>query len=595
MACSDHTERLLLTFTHLDPFDHNPFGPMTEKAILEDVVDGYMQRDLPLNVVVLDMEWHTQTKFPECDTFLGIKGWGGYTFNKTLFPDPNEFIDKLHEKDIHIALNLHPDGTIDACQEPYVDLAKALGVDPSTKVGLPDLDASQKNQSYCDAHFTYCIEPLNMDIVWTDTPSATTWSNYLYVRYPALRKNKRTINFSRYAGIGDQRKPIGFSGDTLRHFDTLQYEVYMTSRAGNVGFGWWSHDIGGFSGGYVNNTNHTESPELFLRWLQFATFAPIFRTHCRFCEQRIWTFGERWYPLMKATMVERHRLFPYINTHAHLHTYEKGRSLLVPIYWSSEKAASMDEAYEAKYTNTQYLFGMHFLVAPITMPLETTASKMIWLPPGEWANWHNASEVYQGPKELLLSDLKLEDSPVFVNTSSIIPTQADFKYNKTASGNSGTFSTSDPIIWVILPHGSTTSAHGELFEDDGISMDYHKRANSGLHTTVTASIERPQQLNSGVDAMEPTRLACHVETKVGRGISQTMLSTMPKLRQHWFKLVGVTKKVKYVECGGAVLKKKASGIEGTPGYWVENKEQNSLFVNCGGQTIGGSFDLAVTF
>ena len=134
----------MLTFTHLDPFDHNPFGPMTEKAILEDVVDGYMQRDLPLNVVVLDMEWHTQTKFPECDTFLGIKGWGGYTFNKTLFPNPNEFIDKLHEKDIHIALNLHPDGTIDACQEPYVDLAKALGVDPSTKVGLPDLDASQK-------------------------------------------------------------------------------------------------------------------------------------------------------------------------------------------------------------------------------------------------------------------------------------------------------------------------------------------------------------------------------------------------------------------------------------------------------------------
>ena len=119
---------------------------MTESAILNDVVDGYMKRDLPLNVVVLDMEWHTQTKFPQCDTFLGIKGWGGYTFNKTLFPDPNKFIDKIHEKDIHIALNLHPDGTIDACQEPYVKLAEALGVDPSTKVALPDLDASQKNQ-----------------------------------------------------------------------------------------------------------------------------------------------------------------------------------------------------------------------------------------------------------------------------------------------------------------------------------------------------------------------------------------------------------------------------------------------------------------
>ena len=80
------------------------------------------------------------------------------------------------------------------------------------------------------------LYPLNIDIAWTDTAEATTWSNYLYVRYPALRKNKRTINFSRYTGNGDQRKQIGFSGDALRKFDTLQYEVYMTPRAGNVGF-----------------------------------------------------------------------------------------------------------------------------------------------------------------------------------------------------------------------------------------------------------------------------------------------------------------------------------------------------------------------
>jgi alpha-glucosidase (family GH31 glycosyl hydrolase) len=213
---------------------------------------------------------------------------------------------------------------------------------------------------------------------------STQWSNYLYVRFPALRKNKRTINFSRYAGIGDQRKPIGFSGDTYRLFDTLQYEVYMTPRAANIGFGWWSHDIGGFrvpkdetDAERYDNSNHTESPELFLRWLQFATFAPIFRTHCRYCEQRIWTWGDEWYPMMKETMMERHRLFPYINTHAHLETYAKGRSLLVPIYWSSTNAASMDEAYDPLFTNTEYLFGKHFLVAPITHSLKTTNTKKI--------------------------------------------------------------------------------------------------------------------------------------------------------------------------------------------------------------------------
>ncbi len=149
-----------------NPFDHNPFGPMTEEAIMTEVVEAYEERNLPLNIVVLDMEWHSQVKYPQCDTFIGIKGWGGYTWNRTLFSNPSAFIDKLHTKNIHIATNFHPDGTIDACQDPYVDFAKALGVDPSTKVGLPDLDISQKNKTYCNAYFTYCIEPVNVDIAW---------------------------------------------------------------------------------------------------------------------------------------------------------------------------------------------------------------------------------------------------------------------------------------------------------------------------------------------------------------------------------------------------------------------------------------------
>ena len=171
MATTCHPRQILLTLflytTIADPFDHNPFGPMTEKAILEEVVDGYAQRDIPLNVVVLDMEWHSQTKYPECDTFLGIKGWGGYTFNKTLFPNPNMFIDKLHAKDIHIALNLHPDVSIDACQEPYVELANALGRPLRRSPYQIWIDPRKINRTVMP--LTYCIEPLNMDIVWTDT------------------------------------------------------------------------------------------------------------------------------------------------------------------------------------------------------------------------------------------------------------------------------------------------------------------------------------------------------------------------------------------------------------------------------------------
>ena len=67
-----------------------------------------------------------------------------------------------------------------------------------------------------------------------------------------VQQNKRPLVLSRYGGLGNHRGPIGFSGDTLRRWDTLDYEIYMTSRASNVLFGYWSHDIGGFSGGCVD-------------------------------------------------------------------------------------------------------------------------------------------------------------------------------------------------------------------------------------------------------------------------------------------------------------------------------------------------------
>lgn len=578
-----------------DPFDHNPFGPMTEEAIMNDVVNGYLKRNLPLDVVVLDMEWHSQTQYPDCETFIGIKGWGGYTWNKTLFPDPGDFIAKVHSHDIHVALNFHPDGTIDACQEPYTKLAEALGVDPATKQGLPDLDVSQKNETYCNAHFTTCIEPLHNDIAWTDTAMSTTWSNYLYVRFPALRKNKRTINFSRYTGIGDQRKPIGFSGDTLRRFDTLQYEVYMTPRAANVGFGWWSHDIGGFRthAGYINHTNHTETPQLFLRWLQFATFAPIFRQHCRFCDQRIWTFGDEWYGMMKETLLERHRLFPYINTHAHLETYSKGRSLLAPLYWSSSEAASMDEAYAPMYSNTEYLFGKHFIVAPITEPLEVATAKRLWLPPGLWVNWRKPSQVFHGPKELVLENLKLSDSPVFVNSSAIIPIQTDVESSNIPHQ---AFPIIDPAVWVMFPSSGATIASGELFEDDGKTMDYRKKDNCGIHTTITATITR--QESNEQDLPVGSKVFGHVESTIGNGLSSATKKTLPTHRRHWVKMLGIEKHAKHVQCAGEMLAEIANigTNSNATGYWID-KGESSLWLYCGYQPLSdsGGFDISVEF
>ena len=100
------------------------------------------------------------------------------------------------------------------------------------------------------------------------------------------REGKTPLTFSRYAGIGSRRYPIGFSGDTYITWDSLDFQPYFTSTASNVGYDWWSHDIGGHMHGYRDS-------ELQLRWIQYGVFSPINRLHCSdniFCGKEPWNY-----------------------------------------------------------------------------------------------------------------------------------------------------------------------------------------------------------------------------------------------------------------------------------------------------------------
>jgi len=141
-------------------------------------------------------------------------------------------------------------------------MAEAIGFETDKNKTMTDLnqacgtEAKDKamtcSRAYVEAYFKYMINPTEVsgasvaaDYSWTDSPEVTTFTNELYVRYPGTKRKKRSINFSRYGGLGQHRTPIGFSGDTHRQWDTLTYQTYFTPRAANVAFGWWSHDIGG--------------------------------------------------------------------------------------------------------------------------------------------------------------------------------------------------------------------------------------------------------------------------------------------------------------------------------------------------------------
>ena len=181
---------------------------------------------------------------------------------------------------------------------------------------------------------------------------------------------------------------------------------------------------------------HTEGPELYLRWLQFGAFAPIFRTHCRYCEQRPWTWGPEWYALMRRPMVTRSNLVPYIYTHAAMHSYRSGEALLTPTYWDPAAAGSED-AYAPEF-GRQYLFGRELLVAPVTEPVSPdperqgsnndttwdaknagTVERSVWLPKGGWHAWSKPSATPLAGPVVDTQRYGLDETPIYVRSGAV--------------------------------------------------------------------------------------------------------------------------------------------------------------------------------
>ena len=291
---------------------------------------------------------------------------------------------------------------------------------------------------------------------------------------------------SRFGGLGTHRYGVGFSGDAPQSYHTLQMQVEMTPKASNVLFGYWSHDVGGFHNGtvikgfakgypYVGDEDPSDpsQSEMFLRWLQFATFAPIFRTHCQLepipqanicdprrsahctgCERRIWKFIHH-YPLMKDAMVLRNGLAPYIYTAVRA-AYDSSGGILHPLYYDHPEA---EKAYE--YQNTQYKFGGDMIVAPITeaavdSPVNGSVNKTVWLPEGAWVEW-GGEVTHHGP--ILLNQRYTQaEVPVFVKATAVIPMKT---MSSVAAVVPGT------LVWLLFPAAGAGSGSGQAYEDDG--------------------------------------------------------------------------------------------------------------------------------
>jgi alpha-glucosidase (family GH31 glycosyl hydrolase) len=403
------------------------------------------------------MDWHIT------DTGNDSSGWTGYTWNRDLFPDPAGFIARLHEQGLRTALNLHPADGVYPHEEQYDAMTQALGVDPEAQQPI-DFDIADPKfmQAYLEIlHHPY--EAMGVDFWWLDWQQGTRSKlhgldplmalNHLHFCDLGRDGSKRPFIFSRWFGLGNQRYPIGFSGDSVVSWESLAFQPYFTATASNVGYGWWSHDIGGHMQGI-------EDGELYARWIQFGVFSPILRLHSTnnpYQDRRPWLQDAATFQVMRAALQLRHQLIPYLYTMAWRNTAE-GIPLITPMYYDHPED---ENAYRCPQ---QYRFGTELIVAPFTSPIDPDtrlSRQQVWLPEGDWYNFFT-DDHYTGDRWITFYG-GLDQIPVFAKGGAIVPLAPRTDWGGTDNPHT--------LEVHVFPQQNNRFA---LYEDDGETTAYQR-------------------------------------------------------------------------------------------------------------------------
>jgi alpha-glucosidase len=418
---------------------------------LKDLVRLFDSYDVPIDVMVIDMDWHLKDH------------WTGYTWNSDFFPDPEGFLEWTKEQGLRTTLNLHPAAGVQKFEAMYKEFAEAMGQDP--KAGKP-VAFHISDPHFARLYFEmlhHPIEKQGIDFWWMDWQQGATselegldpliWLNHLHFN-DLRRSGQRSMLFSRWGGLGNHRYPIGFSGDTFATWDVLDFMPFFTATASNVAFGWWSHDIGSHMGAC--------SPEYFVRWMQFGALSPCLRLHSSknaAFERRPWAFGEEALDQSRRAVQVRYELLPYLYTTAR-QTTDTNIGPCRPMYYEHP---GCEDAYAARW---QYFLGDQMIAAPIVSPApdgSDVAGTAVWLPEGRWMDY-TTLETFEGPRWIRACG-GLERAPLFVRAGAIVPIAAPVRRTRDLP--------SDVLSLKVFPGGDATWRH---YEDDAVSQEYLKGA-----------------------------------------------------------------------------------------------------------------------
>jgi alpha-glucosidase (family GH31 glycosyl hydrolase) len=243
---------------------YSRYYPYGEETYEGTIIENYSHYGIPLSVGVLDVPWHNinyavsdlgPDKQGTAPPGRGCNGWDGFTFNRTLFPDPKRFFDKVHSEGIKMILSVHMQNGIDHCQEQYPAMAKAMGYSDARIAANWTINCTMDNISYVENFFKHIVNSAPIkgtaDYWWLDYPGGASeisgwtqqeaaslqWSNRMFAEHKR-GMGERPVILARYGGLGQQRDGLGFSGDTFESYGTLEFQAVMTPTSSNALFGW---------------------------------------------------------------------------------------------------------------------------------------------------------------------------------------------------------------------------------------------------------------------------------------------------------------------------------------------------------------------
>lgn len=446
------------------------FGYRSE-AEAREVVRLFREHDIPLDAIVLDLYWFG----PDIKGHMGRLDW-----DRQAFPDPEGMLRDFAGDGVRTILVTEPfiltssSRWEEAVREDV--LARDLAGRPKTfdfyfgNTGIVDIFSPRARDWFWGIYRGLTAQGVTG--WWGDLgepevhPHDTVhslgtadevhnaygheWARLVYEGLRADFPGRRPFVMMRAGFAGSQRYGmVPWTGDVDRSWDGLRSQVELALQMGLFGFGWIHSDLGGFAGGEAFDA------ELYLRWLQYGVFQPVFRPHAQehIAPEPVF-HDERTRGLAREAVRLRYRLLPYHYTLAWEHA-STGLPLMRPLFF-------LDEADPALVARTDaYLWGDAFLVAPVVDPGAT--EKTLALPRGVWFDFHDGRR-HEGGQSVVLA-LDPSRIPVLVRAGSFVPMVAPVV--RTRDYRSDAF---ELHYWA---DASVEEARGRMYEDDGERFGAH--------------------------------------------------------------------------------------------------------------------------